>query len=145
MRQLRRTFRARRLWIDAICIDQASPDEKNVQVAMMADIYGNAKKVVVWLGEGTKDTALVFRLLRTMELIEQPFSRSRFLPLLSSMLSCLPRSIERVLWRHDDVSEFVIKVLAKVFFRGKTTSLSLSSSFCHNQCDRQVQNLFESA
>jgi hypothetical protein len=33
MRRLRRTFRARCLWIDAICIDQASPDEKYVQVA----------------------------------------------------------------------------------------------------------------
>jgi Heterokaryon incompatibility protein (HET) len=33
MRRLRRTFRARCLGIDSICIDQASPDEKNVQVA----------------------------------------------------------------------------------------------------------------
>ncbi|KAK7458425.1 HET domain-containing protein [Colletotrichum acutatum] len=39
------------VWIDAICIDQASDDERNAQVAMMAEIYQRAKTVVVWLGE----------------------------------------------------------------------------------------------
>ncbi|WQF81108.1 Putative heterokaryon incompatibility [Colletotrichum destructivum] len=40
------------LWVDAVCIDQSSRDEKSIQVAMMADVYRNAKVVVVWLGEG---------------------------------------------------------------------------------------------
>ncbi|EXF73541.1 HET domain-containing protein [Colletotrichum fioriniae PJ7] len=39
------------VWIDAICIDQASDDERNAQVAMMAEIYQRAKTAVVWLGE----------------------------------------------------------------------------------------------
>lgn len=39
------------VWIDAICIDQAFDDERNAQVAMMAEIYQRAKTVVVWLGE----------------------------------------------------------------------------------------------
>lgn len=38
------------LWIDAICIDQGSNDDKSTQVAMMAEIYQHAKRVIVWLG-----------------------------------------------------------------------------------------------
>jgi hypothetical protein len=38
------------LWIDAICIDQDSTDEKNHQVAQMGKIYTNAEKVIMWLG-----------------------------------------------------------------------------------------------
>ncbi|KAH8761293.1 heterokaryon incompatibility protein-domain-containing protein [Hyaloscypha finlandica] len=40
-----------RLWIDAICIDQTSITEKNVQVPLMADIYKSATSTVVWLGQ----------------------------------------------------------------------------------------------
>lgn len=38
------------LWIDALCIDQASVLEKNHQVAMMGSIYSQAARVVIWLG-----------------------------------------------------------------------------------------------
>ncbi|KAK1621699.1 heterokaryon incompatibility, partial [Colletotrichum phormii] len=53
-RSLRRRTKNRRslsVWIDAICIDQASDDERNAQVAMMAEIYQRSKTVVVWLGQ----------------------------------------------------------------------------------------------
>ena len=36
------------LWIDAICIDQQNVAERNHQVQQMAEIYANARKVVVW-------------------------------------------------------------------------------------------------
>ena len=38
------------LWIDAICINQGNPSERNHQVRLMADIYGKAFRVIVWLG-----------------------------------------------------------------------------------------------
>ena len=37
-------------WIDQICIDQQNVDEKNRQVARMAQIYSSAEEVLVWLG-----------------------------------------------------------------------------------------------
>jgi hypothetical protein len=40
-----------RLWIDAVCIDQANISERNAQVAMMATIYATAYHVIVWLGD----------------------------------------------------------------------------------------------
>jgi hypothetical protein len=54
IRQLRSATEIEVLWIDSICIDQdetpAAIEEKNVQVAMMGDIYKSAARVVVWLG-----------------------------------------------------------------------------------------------
>lgn len=37
------------LWIDQLCIDQASTLERNHQVNMMREIYVNANHVIVWL------------------------------------------------------------------------------------------------
>ncbi|KIW84644.1 hypothetical protein Z517_00032 [Fonsecaea pedrosoi CBS 271.37] len=39
------------IWVDALCIDQASLAERNQQVNLMADIFKAAQGVVVWLGE----------------------------------------------------------------------------------------------
>ncbi|CAI9633373.1 unnamed protein product [Alternaria burnsii] len=44
-----------RIWIDAVCINQQDNVERSVQVAMMADIYARAEKVLVWLGNGTEE------------------------------------------------------------------------------------------
>lgn len=38
------------LWVDAVCIDQMSPAEKNFQVPIMAFIYRRANEVIIWLG-----------------------------------------------------------------------------------------------
>lgn len=51
---LRRNFRRRALWVDAICIDQDDNDEstreRNHQVNSMSGIYNRAETVIVWLG-----------------------------------------------------------------------------------------------
>ncbi|TQN64127.1 Heterokaryon incompatibility protein 6, OR allele [Colletotrichum shisoi] len=39
-----------RLWVNALCINEACNDEKGAQVAMMAIIYNAAKHVLIWLG-----------------------------------------------------------------------------------------------
>jgi hypothetical protein len=40
------------MWIDAICIDQETVDERNHQVRLMRRVYAQAMKVYVWLGRG---------------------------------------------------------------------------------------------
>ena len=55
---LRNRKRVRTLWVDAICINQNAPDEKNRQVPMMSMIYGRAKSVCIWLGEADEDSKL---------------------------------------------------------------------------------------
>lgn len=50
---LRRELRPRRLWVDAICIDQtasnASIRERNHQVQRMGQVYHCATQVLIWL------------------------------------------------------------------------------------------------
>ncbi|KAI7143397.1 hypothetical protein KC316_g17589 [Hortaea werneckii] len=50
----------RRLWIDAICINQSDVDERNQQVAMMSDVYRNSSQTLVWLGDEDANTAAAF-------------------------------------------------------------------------------------
>ncbi|KAB5582344.1 heterokaryon incompatibility protein-domain-containing protein [Coniochaeta sp. 2T2.1] len=43
------------IWADAVCIDQENEAEKEVQVAMMDEIYSRAMAVVIWLGADESD------------------------------------------------------------------------------------------
>ncbi|GCB20778.1 heterokaryon incompatibility protein 6, OR allele [Aspergillus awamori] len=56
--QLRRTFRHRDIWVDAICINQCDIEEKNTQVPLMATLYTTADRVVVMLGDATPEIEL---------------------------------------------------------------------------------------
>ncbi|KAL2061112.1 hypothetical protein VTL71DRAFT_7385 [Oculimacula yallundae] len=51
LRHLRRIEGDIVYWIDALCINQTNNEEKNVQVRKMRDIYQNATRVTVWLGD----------------------------------------------------------------------------------------------
>ena len=55
LRYLRSATETRLLWIDAICIDQNNSAEKAGQVGMMRDIYAQASRVLVWLGQSDRD------------------------------------------------------------------------------------------
>ena len=47
-------------WIDQICINQEDLAERSSQVPLMAEIYTNAKQVIVWLGEADSNTQNAF-------------------------------------------------------------------------------------
>ncbi|KLP01271.1 heterokaryon incompatibility protein het-6 [Fusarium fujikuroi] len=51
----------RKLWVDALCINQSVHGERNQQVRIMGDIYKSASQVVVWLGDAADDSHLVFQ------------------------------------------------------------------------------------
>jgi len=59
-------FRTRLLWIDAVCINQENDAEKSVQVSMMGEIYHQAERVIIWLGDirvrSSEVTTLMFLL-----------------------------------------------------------------------------------
>lgn len=48
---LRQIDNVRAVWIDALCINQDDILERNHQVAQMKDIYSQAVRVVVWIGQ----------------------------------------------------------------------------------------------
>lgn len=66
MRRLRpnKSDHSRNLWIDAICINQKDDKEKAVEVQLMYEIYANAERVNIWLGQGSESTALALKWLR---------------------------------------------------------------------------------
>lgn len=44
------------VWVDALCINQKDEREKEKQIQSMANIYGQASCVVVWLGQSANDS-----------------------------------------------------------------------------------------
>ena len=95
LKHLRLQDNIRRLWVDAICINQTEPDqtkvddldqyvtqdtpesmenrisrrkkdEKSRQIAMMNQIYGLATEVCVWLGEESNDSDAAIKLINDL-------------------------------------------------------------------------------
>lgn len=48
------------IWIDAMCIDQSSNEEKSMQIPLMTEIYQRAHTVNIWLGLPTVGTDLAW-------------------------------------------------------------------------------------
>jgi hypothetical protein len=61
LRRLHQPGKPRLVWVDSICIDQTSIPERNQQVKYMGEIYGQAKQVIVWLGESTPQSEIAFK------------------------------------------------------------------------------------
>ena len=51
LRRLRSRAVVRPIWIDAVCINQRNTAERNQQVDMMDSTFGNARSVLIWLGD----------------------------------------------------------------------------------------------
>jgi hypothetical protein len=70
------------LWIDAICIDQSSMDERNQQVELMGDVYSKARRVILWLGEESTFSDFAISFLKSYHKVLKkkwlgPFRRRR--------------------------------------------------------------------
>lgn len=66
LRYLRLKSVARTLWIDAICINQQDLNERAAQVPRMGQIYGQARRVVAWLGPADSDVSCPLQLLERL-------------------------------------------------------------------------------
>lgn len=51
LRKLDCVQQGRKVWADAICINQADSKERNREVRRMAELYRTANDVVIWLGD----------------------------------------------------------------------------------------------
>src|SRR5690242_5751014 len=66
LQHLRLTAQERVMWIDAVCIDQSSLEERSYQVGMMSDIFSRAFNTTVWLGKGSDECAFAMKVLERM-------------------------------------------------------------------------------
>ncbi|KAH7357149.1 heterokaryon incompatibility protein-domain-containing protein [Rhexocercosporidium sp. MPI-PUGE-AT-0058] len=64
LRHLRDQEEPRRLWVDALCINQTDPIEKEIQVKLMSEIYPAAENVLCWLGPEGDDSEFVMQRLQ---------------------------------------------------------------------------------
>lgn len=66
LRELQYPDRPRKLWIDAISINQGNVLERRSQVDMMGAIYRRAAPVIVWLGKAPSSLTSAFDYIRSM-------------------------------------------------------------------------------
>lgn len=64
LRRLRLLDYNRVLWVDSVCINQQSTNERSHQVAMMCRIYSNATRCLVYLGEEADNSDLAVEFLQ---------------------------------------------------------------------------------
>lgn len=58
---LRRADITRDIWVDQLSINQQDVTERSMQVLRMANIYQNAKQVIIWLGDDPRYVDVAFK------------------------------------------------------------------------------------
>lgn len=109
---LRRRFRRRALWVDAICIDQDENDEstreRNHQVKSMSVIYTLAKTVIIWLGCSQSELGTAIMVLKLYLLALAMFATAK-LTSINPPFSMAKRTESPVPY----VDKFFIKVICE--------------------------------
>lgn len=120
LRSLRLRKGARTLWVDAVCINQASARERDHQVSMMSRIYKSANRTNVWLGQANKElrrwlvlstVASGYRLTRDSgfrRLPSRSIMKSLFFSHLELMNDAIDKTFPRWLDRAWVVQEFAL-------------------------------------
>ena len=72
--------KTRALWVDAICLNQGDPKEKAIHVPLMNEVYENASRTLIWLGDADENSDLALdnieSLTQKMLTVENPASLS---------------------------------------------------------------------
>lgn len=74
LRGLKETRSSMYYWVDSLCIDQGNIEERNEQVKRMKEIYGQARAVIVWLGQEEKMDRIAVQTMR--HLCRNPFVKN---------------------------------------------------------------------
>ena len=81
LHHLRLPDKPRRVWVDALCINQSNAKERNEQVTLMGEIYTMAKPVLIWLGEASEGSDEAFASMSTITKeteVEEEISQKMF-------------------------------------------------------------------
>ncbi|KAH7406832.1 heterokaryon incompatibility protein-domain-containing protein [Phaeosphaeria sp. MPI-PUGE-AT-0046c] len=135
----------RRLWVDAISINQMNDREKTHQVGQMNLIYSLATQVIVWLGLEDSDSSYVFRYHDEFERKLQASlqeSRQHLLPTVmfpgSWQLKALTRSISRSILKETEANTTPLPVVDPDHWHTTRTS---SPSDIHYRFSVSVEKL----
>ena len=75
-----RLARPRKLWVDALCIDQENMDERARQVGYMRLVYKHAALVIVWLGPKVPGVERAFDSVRRLAELQDDLLHSATTP-----------------------------------------------------------------
>ncbi|CAH0028295.1 unnamed protein product [Clonostachys rhizophaga] len=133
----------RQLWVDAICINQNSTEEKNEQVSLMTLIYQCAVRTIIWLGQDTsKEISSLLR--EACPLQGRPSRRAKA----SKKLRKLSRIIRRdppnpLLGEPGEEYYSEGDQEAYDFFEADTARTEKAKELCSNQWFRRVWTIQE--
>jgi Heterokaryon incompatibility protein (HET) len=99
---LRHRYIERVIWVDALCINQADVTEKEQQILLMAKIYGQANRVVVWLGEAEDNSDQALEEIRVAG-GEMPSNSLNKEAIEKAVLALLRRPWFRRIWVREQV------------------------------------------
>jgi hypothetical protein len=71
-------FDVLRLWVDAICVNQADNEERSDQVRRMGAIYSVARRTIIYLGDSNEGVDLAFTTSKALVFPEKDNSLSDF-------------------------------------------------------------------
>ncbi|KAH6658526.1 heterokaryon incompatibility protein-domain-containing protein [Truncatella angustata] len=77
LRSLRLPQQGRRLWIDAICINQADHEEKGAQIGLMDRVYQQASKVIAFLPLSEQDAGNILELVPKVWRAREEYEQKR--------------------------------------------------------------------
>lgn len=95
---LRDRYFERIIWIDAICINQTDEQEKGRQIQAMAKIYGQANRVIVWLGAAADESGQTLQCIRATAGEGKPTRASYSRTSQESFLKLLERPWFKRIW-----------------------------------------------
>ncbi|KAI0393209.1 heterokaryon incompatibility protein-domain-containing protein [Xylariaceae sp. FL0594] len=102
LKEYRRRRCTRFMWIDAICLDQRSKEDKSIHVPHLRAIYENAESVIYWFGTINRHTALA---IDQLERVTEALGRC-------AVNECLE------LWKHRSWVELGLPSREDEFWRG---------------------------
>ncbi|KZM27384.1 uncharacterized protein EKO05_0010483 [Ascochyta rabiei] len=101
LRQFRHPRTIRKLWADALCINQRDVTEKSIQVGRMGRVFQNAVKVLVWLGADREDIAKdCFQMIKdTNDYLDEQFIQSgRYYASMPRLRAPYPIPVDKKSW-----------------------------------------------
>jgi Heterokaryon incompatibility protein (HET) len=146
LKALRLPGSPRRLWVDAICTNTLDCDERNRVLAMIPDIFQNACKVCVWLGEAAHDTVLAFQLIRGHLLqiseLDDIISDTSLFPNWVAFSNCLGAHglAKNGLYKRYRTLEMDLYIVANIVLNGMISRMPFGFSVLHNRYGRTAQN-----